>query len=97
MYSYRVWAVDANDLEFGSPPIFPEEEVTNNYLPCFGLPLDEDCPNSDDEPAKVLVPETPEQSMPTNKTLPATPILCDSNESIRFLQDPRRNRIQKPA
>jgi len=57
--------------------------------------LGEDWPNSDDEEAEVLVPETPEQSMPTNQALPTTPILSDSSESIRFPQAPRRNRIRE--
>ena len=64
VYSY--WGVDAYDLEFGSPSISPEEEVTNNYPPDNGLPLGENWPNSEHEPVEVLVPETPEQSMPTN-------------------------------
>ena len=88
--------VKANDLDFGGPSIFPEEEVTNNYLLGYGPPLGEDWPNSDDEPAKGLVPETPEQSMPTNEALPTT-ILSDSSESVRFLQAPRRNRIREAA
>ena len=92
MYIY--WRVDANDLEFDSPSIFPEEEVTNNYPPGYGPPLGEDWPNSDDEPAEVLFPETPEQPTPTNETLPTTPILSDSSESIRFPPAPRRNRIR---
>ena len=92
---YFYWGVNANDLEFGSPSIFPEEEVTNNYPPGYGPPLGEDWPNSDDEEAEVLVPETPEQSMPTNQALPATPILSDSSESIPFPQAPRRNRIRE--
>ena len=61
--------MDSNDLEFGTPSILPEEEVTNNYPPGYGTPLDEDWPNSDDERAEVLVPETPEDSKPTNQAL----------------------------
>ena len=30
---YFYWGVNASDLEFGGPSIFPEEEVTNNYPP----------------------------------------------------------------
>ena len=85
---YIYWGVNADDLEFGSPSIFPEE-VTNNYPPDYGPPLGKDWPNSDDEKAEVLVPETPEQSMSTNQALPTTPILSDSSESIRFHQAPR--------
>ena len=76
-------------MEFDSPSIFPEEEVTNNYPPGYGPPLGEDWPNSDYEEAEVLVPETPEQSMPTNQVLPTTPIISDSSESVRFPQAPR--------
>ena len=65
MYIY--WGVDANCLDFGSPSFFSEEEVTNNYPPGNGPPLGEDWPNSDDEPAEVLVSETPEEYIPTNK------------------------------
>ena len=56
---YVYWGADANDLGFGIPSIFPEEEVTNNYLPGYGPPLGEDWPNRDDESAEVLLPETP--------------------------------------
>ena len=91
---YIFWGVNANDLEFGSPSIFPEEEVTNNYPPGYGPPLGEDWPNSDDEEAEVLVPETPEQSMQTTQALPTTPVLSDSSESIRFPQASRRNRMR---
>ena len=58
--AYIYWGVDANDLEFGSPSIFTEEEVTSNYPPGYGPPLGEDWPNSDGEQSEVLVPETPE-------------------------------------
>ena len=92
---YIFWRVNANDLEFGSPSIFPEGEVTNNYPPGLGPPLGEDWLNSDDAEAKVLVPETPERSMPTNQALPTTPVLSDSSESIRVPQAPRRNRIRE--
>ena len=95
VYIYE--GVEANDLEFGSASIFPEVEVNNNYPPGYGPPLGEDWPNSDDEPAEALVPERPEQSMPTNETLPTTPILSDSSESIRVPQAPRRNRIREAA
>ena len=88
--------MDANDLDFGSPCLFPDEEVFNNYPAGYRHPLGEDWPNSDDKPAEVLVPETPEQSMPTNGTLPTTPILCDS-ESFRFPQGPRRSRLREAA
>ena len=43
---YIYWRVNADDLEGGSPSIFPEE-VTNNYPPGYGPPLGEDWPNSD--------------------------------------------------
>ena len=57
---YIYWRVAANDLGFGSPPIFPEEDVTTKYPPGYGPLLGEDWPNSDEEQADVLVPETSE-------------------------------------
>ena len=77
MYIYS--GVNADDLEYGSPSTFPEEEVSNNYTSGYGPPLGEDWPNSDDEEVELLVPETPEQSMPTNQALPKTLILSDSS------------------
>ena len=92
---YIFWGVNANDQDFGGPSIFAEEEVTNNYSPGYGHPLGEDWPNSDDEEAKVMVPETAEQSMPTNQSLPTTPFISDSSKSIRFPQAPHQNRIRE--
>ena len=46
---YILWGADANDMNFGSPNFFPEEEVTNNYPPSCGpplAPLGEDWSNS---------------------------------------------------
>ena len=93
---YIFWRVDANDLEIGSPSIFPEE-VTNNCAPGYGPPLGENWPNSHDEQAEVPVPETPEQSMPTNQALPTTPILRGSSDRTRFPQAPRRNRTEEAS
>ena len=59
--------------------------------------MGEDWPNSDDEQAQILVPETPEQSMPTNQALPTTLLLSYSSEHTRFSQAPRRNRIREAS
>ena len=73
------------------------EEITNNYPPGYGHPLGEGWPNGDDKHAKVPVPETPEQSLPTNKALPTTPILSDSSYRTRFPHAPRRNRAREAS
>ena len=88
--------MDASDLKIGSPSILPGELVTNSYPPVYGPPWGEDRPNSDDEQAEVLFPETPEQSMHTNQAIP-TPFLSDSSEHTRIPQAPRRNRVREAS
>ena len=94
---YVFWGVDANDLRIRSPSICPEEEETSSYRPGYGPPSGEDCPNSDDQQAVVLVPETPEQSVRTNQALPTTPLPSESSEHTRFPQALRRNRIREAS
>ena len=85
------WGVDANDLEFITPSIFPAVEVTNNYQPGYGPPLGEDWPSSDDEQTEVIAPETTEKFLSINQALPTTSILSDLSERTRFPHDPRRS------
>ena len=86
------WGVNVKDMEFINHCFFPEEEVTNNHTPGYEPALGEHWPNSNDAQAKVLVPETPELSIPNNQALPTTSIRIDSSESFGLPQAPRRNR-----
>ena len=74
-------------------PFFPSRKYSTTTL----LATDLLSVNSDDEQARLLVPETTQKSVPTNQALPTAPFLSDSSERIRFSHASRRNRIREAS
>ena len=74
-------------------PFFPSRKYSTTSLSATDL----HSVNSDDEQARLLVPETPQKSVPTNQALPTAQILSDSSERIRFSHASRRNRIREAS